>query len=43
MTFYPSIHFQISDIHNLLRAQLVEPDESRIMHELQRHHDLMLV
>ncbi|XP_064395452.1 two pore channel protein 2-like isoform X2 [Halichondria panicea] len=34
---------QISDIHNLLRAQLVEPEESRIMHELQRHHDLMLV
>ena len=36
-------HTQTSTIYNLLRAQLVEPEEADIMHELQQHKDLMLV
>ncbi len=31
---------QISDIHELLRAQLVEPEDPVIMREVLKHRDL---
>ena len=36
------IPWQISGIQNLLRANLVEPEEADIMHELHRHREIML-
>ena len=38
-----SVCVQVTDIHNLLSSQLVEPQVADIMHELQQHKDLQLV
>ena len=36
------LSFQISNINNLLRSNLEEPDDADVMRELQKHKDIML-
>jgi len=39
---YDSYNYQQSDVQALLQEQLVEPQEADIMHELLKHHDMIL-
>jgi len=39
---YDSYNYQQGDVQALLQEHLVEPQEADIMHELQKHHDMIL-
>ena len=39
---HDSYNYQQGDVQALLQEHLVEPQEADIMHELQKHHDMIL-